>query len=79
MGTTQIVDKVDARAAHQIKANRIDDELGPVQLGDRVIILDRLRKAELVLEARTSPTLDRQAEDRGLALLHRYGRHARGG
>ena len=72
------IDEIDDAAAHQVNADRIDDQLHPVGLGDDVIGVDALGKAEAIGEARTAAAVDREAERRlGIALAGRDPADAR--
>ena len=60
----EILDEIDRRAAHQVEADRIDDQRHAVGLGDRVVVLRSVGQFEPVGEAGAAAAVDRQAQDR---------------
>jgi len=45
--------KIDCRAAHQIKTDRIDDQFCLTRFGDDIIGFDRIGQTETVLKSTT--------------------------
>ncbi len=75
-GAAEIVDEIDRAALHQIVGHRIDDEGDSVLLGDEIIRLRLIGKAEAIAEAGAAAAFDREPQDRLLALPLRDPRDA---
>ena len=51
--------KIDCRATHQIKTDRIDNQFRLTRFGDDIIGLDRIGQTKTLLETRTAAAFDR--------------------
>src|SRR5205085_3852553 len=75
-GAAEAFDEVDDRAPDEIQRDRVDDQGDAPFFRRRVVRLDRIGEAELVLEAGAAATVHREAEDGRLGLPRRYCRNA---
>ena len=61
--------EINRRAAHQIKADGVNDQQRPFALRLNIIGLNRVRQAKAILKAGTAATFNRQTQNRVLAQL----------
>ena len=77
--TAQRFHEIDRAAGYKFEAHRIDHKLHAVGFAFTVIRLKGLGEFKPVLEARTATAINRQAQNRRLALFLGDAAHARGG